>query len=321
MLTFQNIVYVYCDKVDNQVSLAKAVTFAEKNEAKLTVIFTFTDKTIPDSLGLSTDDISQFINEKEQQQDDILAQYADRITISKDIIFNDKYLDVVRKVDENDFDLLIKPSESEGLLSKLFGSNDMSYLRNCPCPVWLVSGEEAKESHIIVAAVDVTEGYPNEEQSTRDSLNVDILKTAYTLALLKNAQLKIVSIWSAKHESILKNSIFSHKSKEEAQGYLSIEKQRATENLNTLKQRVTEDFATQDVELLTPELVTIKGKAREELPNYANSIDADLVVMGTVARVGIPGFIIGNTAESILYRLNQSVFAIKPQGYVSPVLK
>jgi len=45
------------------------------------------------------------------------------------------------------------------------------------------------------------------------------------------------------------------------------------------------------------------------------------VVMGTVARVGIPGFIIGNTAESILYRLNQSVFAIKPQGYVSPVLK
>ena len=41
--------------------------------------------------------------------------------------------------------------------------------------------------------------------------------------------------------------------------------------------------------------------------------------MGTVARTGIAGLIMGNTAESILDQLEQSVIAIKPQGFVSPV--
>jgi len=41
--------------------------------------------------------------------------------------------------------------------------------------------------------------------------------------------------------------------------------------------------------------------------------------MGTVGRVGIPGFFIGNTAEEILKRVECSVLAIKPAGFVSPV--
>jgi len=43
------------------------------------------------------------------------------------------------------------------------------------------------------------------------------------------------------------------------------------------------------------------------------------VVMGTVARTGVPGFIMGNTAETILNHINCSVLAIKPQGFVTPI--
>jgi len=46
---------------------------------------------------------------------------------------------------------------------------------------------------------------------------------------------------------------------------------------------------------------------------------ADLVVMGTVARTGISGLIIGNTAEAILDQLTCSVLAIKPPGVKTPV--
>ena len=45
----------------------------------------------------------------------------------------------------------------------------------------------------------------------------------------------------------------------------------------------------------------------------------DLVVMGTVARGGIAGLLIGNTAERILRKLPCSVLAVKPDGFVSPV--
>ena len=41
--------------------------------------------------------------------------------------------------------------------------------------------------------------------------------------------------------------------------------------------------------------------------------------MGTVARTGIPGLLIGNTAETILQRVDCSVLAVKPDGFVSPV--
>jgi nucleotide-binding universal stress UspA family protein len=45
----------------------------------------------------------------------------------------------------------------------------------------------------------------------------------------------------------------------------------------------------------------------------------DVLVMGTVARTGIPGFIIGNTAESVVQQLSCSLLALKPNGFISPV--
>jgi len=46
---------------------------------------------------------------------------------------------------------------------------------------------------------------------------------------------------------------------------------------------------------------------------------ADLVVMGTVSRSGIPGLFVGNTAERLIDRLDRSLLAVKPAGFESPV--
>ena len=53
-----------------------------------------------------------------------------------------------------------------------------------------------------------------------------------------------------------------------------------------------------------------------------NSIEqhhVDLVVMGTVGRSGISGFITGNTAERLLPQIPCSLLAVKPPGFKSPV--
>jgi nucleotide-binding universal stress UspA family protein len=42
--------------------------------------------------------------------------------------------------------------------------------------------------------------------------------------------------------------------------------------------------------------------------------------MGTVARTGIAGLVMGNTAERTLQRLRGSVFAVKPPGFQTPVV-
>jgi len=47
----------------------------------------------------------------------------------------------------------------------------------------------------------------------------------------------------------------------------------------------------------------------------------DVVVMGTVARTGIAGLVMGNTAERVLRCLRGSVLALKPTGFRTPALE
>jgi hypothetical protein len=63
----------------------------------------------------------------------------------------------------------------------------------------------------------------------------------------------------------------------------------------------------------------LKGEAENVIPELAEKENVDLIVLGTVGRSGIPGFFIGNTAESILNQANCSVLTLKPEGFVSPI--
>lgn len=45
----------------------------------------------------------------------------------------------------------------------------------------------------------------------------------------------------------------------------------------------------------------------------------DLLVMGTIARGGVAGVMIGNTAERLMPELSCSLLAVKPKDFVSPV--
>lgn len=63
----------------------------------------------------------------------------------------------------------------------------------------------------------------------------------------------------------------------------------------------------------------VSGDPREALPRLVRRLGIGLIVMGTVARSGIPGLLIGNTAESILTQIDCSVLAVKPEGFVTPV--
>jgi len=48
-------------------------------------------------------------------------------------------------------------------------------------------------------------------------------------------------------------------------------------------------------------------------------LGVDLLVMGTVSRGGIAGFLVGNTAEKLMDQLQCSLLTIKPEDFVSPV--
>ncbi len=63
----------------------------------------------------------------------------------------------------------------------------------------------------------------------------------------------------------------------------------------------------------------LRGDPGEVIPRLVGERRIDLVVMGTVARTGVPGLIIGNTAERVLDQIGCSVLAVKPEGFITPV--
>ena len=65
--------------------------------------------------------------------------------------------------------------------------------------------------------------------------------------------------------------------------------------------------------------VVREGLPEKVIPQVAKTLDAELVVIGTVGRVGISAALIGNTAEHVIDELNCDVLAIKPDGFVSPL--
>ena len=58
-----------------------------------------------------------------------------------------------------------------------------------------------------------------------------------------------------------------------------------------------------------------------EILAYLQRHRVDLLCMGTVARSGLRGLLTGNTAENVLPWIDCSLLAVKPQGFVTPVLR
>ncbi|MCW5585146.1 MAG: hypothetical protein KIS75_03370 [Chromatiales bacterium] len=70
------------------------------------------------------------------------------------------FLEIICQVLSDGHDLVIKAPEEPTWLDRLFGSDDMNLLRECPCPVWLVKRQEGEPYKRILAAVDVDDAYP-----------------------------------------------------------------------------------------------------------------------------------------------------------------
>ena len=73
---------------------------------------------------------------------------------------------------------------------------------------------------------------------------------------------------------------------------------------------------TDDVRVVTH---VAQGASAHLIRQKVDEVQADLLVMGTVSRAGLAGFFFGNTAESVLAKVNCSILALKPNDFVCPI--
>lgn len=306
MKSFYKILYVSEPTVDQNSAVARAVSLAEKNISELAII----DVLPPLSDG---DKAAKALQHRREVLDSLIAPYRHRLKINLEVRMGTVFLEVIRAVLQNFHDLVIKAAESPGFLKRLFGSDDMHLLRKCPCPIWLMKTPEKSKYDRIVAAVDLDPLRPAEEQE----LNMKILELSSTLALSESASLHLVHAWGAFAEGTLlarSESMVDAATTHVEQEYMSRQQQ-----LFGLGERLRQSIGAEAYTSLRPRFHLPKGSPKKMVPATAEELGADLVVMGTLARTGIAGLIIGNTAETILNQLTCSVLAIKPAGFSTPV--
>ncbi|KJS02761.1 MAG: universal stress protein [Desulfobulbaceae bacterium BRH_c16a] len=306
MTPFKNILFVVEETSGQASAIARAVSMAEKDQAILTVIEVISP--VPAAY------LSETVKYHKQKLESLITPYQNRLKIQIDVLSGAIFLEVIRSVLRNAYDLVIKPAENSDVMKRLFGSVDMHLLRKCPCPVWLMKPPEKPNYNCVLAAVDFD---PLQLDASEQAFNNEIIDRASALALSDAASLHLVHAWEAyaeramlAHGDILNESVASH-----------IQKQALMhqKELYRLGEALCSRIGNNAYNKLSPSFHLPKGPAKKVIAPLATELQADLVVMGTVARTGISGLIIGNTAEAILNQLTCSVLAIKPPGFKTPV--
>lgn len=192
-------------------------------------------------------------------------------------------IEVIRHVISYGCDLVIvgRPKPAKGQPS--VSSGVMQLLRKCPVPVWAMRPTRAKTLRVL-ALVD-----PNLSDPIRDSLTDLVLEMASSMVRHTDGELHVAHAWSFaalddEHRWLFEMLMVRHGIKEQG-GQIHL----------------------------------VEGEPGWVLPLLAKQLNITLIVMGAVARTGLTGFIMGNTAETMLRSVECSVLAVKPAGFVSPV--
>jgi universal stress protein E len=353
MKRFKKILIVFDGKKDNRALFIQAMDLAQRNQAALTIVDVieeapsgllksiskepagkvqrpnipiieeFPTKTSVSPVSVSpleslkdkvieikktSIDIREFIIQEEKRS---LQQYVATIQqagiqVNSKILSGVPFIKIIQEVLLGQHDLVMITAEGSGVIKEtLFGSTTLHLMRKCPCPVWVIKSGQARRFDRILAAVDLVE-----EDNERAALANKIMELATSQARASQSELLVIHTWKMYGESIIKG-----------RGEVSNEAIRILlqETQDVHRQLVIELLQQHPLDNLKSEVYLLKGDAGTLITELAQVKAVDLIVMGTISRAGLSGFLIGNTAEKVLQKVNCSLLTVKPEGFVTPV--
>ena len=306
MKRFKNISLVYeCD----QATLERTAQLAKENDASLTIVHAI--KEFPTSWNqLYVDnkpvDVKKLVMEDQQERLDQVATsvLSSGVEPQTRLLEGEPFVEIIRDVIQNHRDLVVMTMDNQlGWREYFFGNTISALIRDCPCPVLALKPMKHKCFRKILVAVD-----PVLVGDSHDTLNSLLLELASTLAELESAELHIVHAWRLVGESMMRGRFAIPEADIDNAAKLEFERRRG------LLEDVLRKHSITSGQVHLP-----KGDPTHAITDLVKDLEVDLLVMGTVCRTGIPGFIIGNTAEQILAKVECSTLTVKPLGFVSPV--
>lgn len=234
-----------------------------------------------------------------------LDEWVERATGEKHPVDVDTVVDighpvasVLQRVLEEDHDLLAVTGHPEDPIARAIIKR---LQRKSPCPVWALRPSRARRRRIL-AAIDTDPDHHGLDQR--------ILAAAKWLAA-EGDELHVVTAWELLGESTLRASPFINLTDDAVD---ELRDRCAHDHLIALEKLVAEAGLADGA----AKLHVVNGEPAEVVTDLVERHDINQLVIGTIARTGIPGFVVGNTAEQLLGEVGCSELAVKPPGWATP---
>lgn len=297
MKRFKNILVCYDSAIGGDDALEQGVALARANGACLTVVTVLRERQLAPAVLDETG--------KRLERISLSVRHAGVPDVRTRVRTGTPYVEIVRQVIAGQHDLVILSAETGSVIKgAFFGNVALQLMRKCPCPVWVVKPGQSVPCRKILAAVDPREAAPD------DDLNVKIMDLATSLASRDRAGLHILHAWEVDGND--GDTVRSELTRPQRDAILDSHLGKRQAALDGL-------LAGYPMSKIDHRLHLPREYPEQAIGRLVEQEGIDLIVMGTLARSGLSGFLIGNTAESVMNAVKCGMLTVKPDGFETPV--
>ncbi|MGB0938033.1 MAG: universal stress protein UspE [Colwellia sp.] len=244
----------------------------------------------PDERVLMRDSV---VKSQRKQLESVIKAYPSQVEIKVDVTWHNRSFEaILEKVSTLDCDLVIKETHQHPKLQSLiFTPTDWHLLRKCPCPLLLVKDHKWPENGNVIAAVHTTS-----DEAEHLNLNKQITHLAQGFSSIMDGQTHLVNAYPGTPVNIT----------------IEIPEFNVTEFNDTMKKHHDNGMLkhAQAFNIESKNTHVVEGLPEDVISQCAQDLDAELVVLGTIGRVGLSGALIGNTAEHVVDLLQCDILAV-----------
>lgn len=307
MKRFRKILVAVDTRFDQQFLVDQAVKIAHESEGELLLVDVMPD--LPAMARLVVKESEHLVELALEEKRTKLQALAEPlrvagVKVATKVLRGRTSVAIIQEVHHYRADLVLRITKGkQSRATGFFGTTAWRLLRHCPCPVWLLRNDRPQTFGHLLACVNTSSEDPADAE-----LNDKIVELAQSLSEHLGGRYSLVHAWSLWGEQFL-------------------EKRLPAGELETLRRKCRNAAAKPFHEFLDKRGIPrdaahvhlMDGDPRDVIPEFVAEHEVDVLIMGTVARAGLVGLVMGNDVEKILGKVQCSVLALKPATFVSSI--
>lgn len=312
MRKLDRIVCVVDPTTSLQPAVHRAAWFARQANAELDLFICYYNEYLSGARFFDAPSLEEARENTLQNNKDYLEKLAEPLrsaglTVHTNVQWDHPlYEGIVRYATESGANIIFKDTHHHSVLERALLSNtDWNLIRTCAVPLWFVKPRDIGKVPTFIAAID-----PTHEHDKPASLDDHILTVCKMLGVTTGGEVHAfhsfdprIALATATANAYIPASL----------PYDEIEKDMRQHH----GRRFDEVLAFHDFDEEHRHLIS--GATHEELPELAERLNADVIVMGAIARNRWKRLFVGATAERTLEHLPCDLLIVKPDWFETPV--